>query len=98
MVTEHMRGLTRHFGQVALRERENTVKKMIIAAIGGALLTGSLLGAACANAEMPPLPQAGEYSTCGEAAQDGVFNIPEGDENYWDEGDRDGDGIACEKN
>jgi hypothetical protein len=47
---------------------------------------------------MPPLPQAGEYSTCGEAAQDGVFNIPEGDENYWDEGDRDGDGIACEKN
>jgi excalibur calcium-binding domain-containing protein len=83
---------------VALRERENTVKKMIIAAIGGALLTGSLLGASCANAEMPPLPQAGEYSTCGEAAQDGVFNIPEGDENYWDEGDRDGDGIACEKN
>ena len=98
MVTEHMRGVTRHLGQVALRERENTVKKMIIAAIGGALLTGSLLGAGLANAEMPPLPQAGEYSTCGEAAQDGVFNIPEGDENYWDEGDRDGDGIACEKN
>ena len=32
---------------------------MIIAAIGGALLTGSLLGAACANAEMRSLPQAG---------------------------------------
>ena len=57
-----------------------------------------LAGGRRANAEIPPLPQAGEYSTCGEAAQDGVFNIPEGDENYWDEGDRDGDGIACEKN
>ena len=79
-------------------KERNTMKKMITAALGGALLTSTLLGAACANAEMPPLPQAGEYSTCGEAAQDGVFNIPEGDENYWDEGDRDGDGIACEKN
>jgi len=61
---------------------------MITAAIGGALLIGSLLGAGLANA--------GDYSTCSEAAQDGVFNIPEGDDNYWDEGDRDGDGIACE--
>ena len=86
------------FGASGPERKRKHMKKMITAALGGALLTSTLLGAACANAEMPPLPQAGEYSTCGEAAQDGVFNIPEGDENYWDEGDRDGDGIACEKN
>ena len=60
MVTEHTRGVTRHLGQVALRERENTVKKMIIAAIGGALLTGSLLGAGLANAD----PQSQRYKDC----------------------------------
>jgi hypothetical protein len=32
------------------------------------------------------------------AAEDGVFNIPEGSGNYWEGGDRDGDGIACEAN
>ena len=66
------------------------MKKMITAAIGGALLAVSLLGAGLASAD-------GKYSTCGEAAADGVFNIPEGDPNYWDDGDRDQDGVACEK-
>ena len=65
------------------------------------LLTAALMGgrnhrtSACGTAGMA---SAGEYSTCGEAAQDGVFNILEDDPNYWDEGDRDGDGVACEKN
>ena len=59
--------------KVALRERENTVKKMITAAIGGALLSGAMLGAG------RPVPSAvctGKYSTCSEAAEDAVFNIP----------------------
>jgi hypothetical protein len=75
--------------------KENRVKKVITAAIGGALLSGALLGAGAASAEV--LYATGKYSTCGEAAEDGVFNIPEGDENYWDGGDRDQDGVACEK-
>ena len=67
------------------------MKKMIIAAIGGALLTGSLLGAGCASAEA-----AGKYKNCTEAHQDGRWDIPQGDPDYWDRGDRDHDGIACE--
>ena len=89
MVTEHMRGVTRHLGQVALRERENTVKKMIIAGIGGALLTGSLLGAGLASADPP-------YANCAAARADGAAPIYEGDPGYRDPLDRDGDGVACE--
>lgn len=36
------------------------------------------------------------YESCSEAADDGVYNIPEGSDNYWSGGDRDDDGIACE--
>jgi hypothetical protein len=36
------------------------------------------------------------YENCSEAAADGVYNIPEGSDNYWPDGDRDDDGIACE--
>ena len=89
MVTEHMRGVTRHLGQVALRERENTVKKMITAAIGGALLTGSLLGAGLASADPP-------YANCAEARADGAAPIYEGDPGYAPHLDRDNGGIACE--
>ena len=84
-----MRGVTRHLGQVALRERENTVKKMIIAAIGGALLTGSLLEAGLASADPP-------YANCAAARADGAAPIYEGDPGYRDPLDRDGDGVACE--
>ena len=89
MVTEHMRGVTRHLGQVALRERENTVKKMIIAAIGGALLTGSLLGAGLASADPP-------YANCAAARADGAAPIYRGDPGYAPHLDRDNGGIACE--
>jgi len=89
VVTEHMRGVTRHLGQVALRERENTVKKMIIAAIGGALLSGSLLGAGAANADV-------YYKNCSEAREAGVTPLYEGDAGYTPHLDRDNDGIACE--
>lgn len=44
----------------------------------------------------PVASASGPYSSCGEAAADGVYNIPEGDSNYWPGGDRDKDGIACE--
>jgi hypothetical protein len=75
--------------KVALRERENTVKKMIIAAIGGALLGGSLLGAGAANADI-------YYKNCSEARAAGVTPLYEGDPGYAPHLDRDNDGIACE--
>ena len=59
MVAECLCGIT-DLGQVAPGERENTVKKMITAAIGGALLSGSLLGAGAANADV-------YYKNCSEA-------------------------------
>ena len=65
------------------------MKKMIIAAIGGALLTGSLLGAGLANADPP-------YANCAAARADGAAPIYEGDPGYRDPLDRDGDGVACE--
>ncbi len=36
------------------------------------------------------------YKNCTEAHNDGVWDIPSSDEAYWEDGDRDGDGIACE--
>ena len=46
---------------------------------------------------LAPTASAGpSYDTCTEAAEDGVFNIPEDSEDYWPDGDRDDDGIACE--
>jgi len=46
---------------------------------------------------LAPTASAGpSYDTCTEAAEDGVFNIPEDSDDYWSGGDRDGDGIACE--
>ncbi|WP_163801774.1 excalibur calcium-binding domain-containing protein [Mycolicibacterium sediminis] len=34
------------------------------------------------------------YQNCAAAHQDGRWDIPEGDADYWSAGDRDGDGIA----
>jgi Excalibur calcium-binding domain len=71
-------------------EKEKTVKKkMIIAAIGGALLSGSLLGAGAANADV-------YYKNCSEAREAGVTPLYEGDPGYAPHLDRDNDGIACE--
>ena len=38
----------------------------------------------------------GPYRNCTEAHQDGRWDIPQGDSDYWPAGDRDNDGIACE--
>ena len=88
MVAERLRGITRHRGRVALRG-ETVKKKMIIAAIGGALLSGSLLGAGAANADV-------YYKNCTEARAAGVTPLYEGDAGYAPHLDRDNDGIACE--
>lgn len=44
----------------------------------------------------PAIAAASQYSNCSQAHADGRYNIPEGDPDYWDDGDRDGDGYACE--
>lgn len=36
------------------------------------------------------------YGTCGDAHNAGVYDIPESGPAYWPDGDKDGDGIACE--
>ncbi len=65
------------------------MKKIITAAIGGALLSGSLLGAGLANADV-------YYANCSEARAAGVTPLFEGDAGYAPHLDRDHDGIACE--
>lgn len=44
----------------------------------------------------PATAVASQYANCSEAHADGRFNIPQGDPDYWEDGDRDGDGYACE--
>ena len=36
------------------------------------------------------------YANCTEAREAGDTDIPDGDDAYWSDGDRDGDGLACE--
>ena len=69
--------------------KKNKVKKMITTAIGGALLSGSLLGAASANADV-------YYKNCDAAREAGVTPLYEGDPGYAPHLDRNNDGIACE--
>jgi hypothetical protein len=38
----------------------------------------------------------GPYANCTQAHADGRYDIPQDDPDYWDGGDRDHDGIACE--
>ena len=76
--------------KVAPRERENTVKKMITPVIGGALLTGAMLGCGAASADA-------YYKNCAAAWDAGVAPLHEGDDGYEAPRlDRDSDGIACE--
>src|SRR6478735_4674938 len=63
---------------------------MIIAAIGGALLSGSLLGAGAANADV-------YYKNCSEARKAGVTPLYEGDPGYAPHLDRDRDGIPASR-
>ena len=88
MVAERLRSVTK-LGASSPERKRSTVKKMIIAAIGGALLGGSLLGAGAANADI-------YYKNCSEARAAGVTPLYEGDPGYAPHLDRDGDGIACE--
>ena len=88
MVTEHMRGVTRHLAS-GPEKRENTVKKMIIAAIGGALLTGPLLEAGLASADPP-------YATVPQHAQTARHRSTRVILATAIRPDRDGDGVACE--
>jgi Spy/CpxP family protein refolding chaperone len=61
------------------------------------LLIAAALVAGAAAIGMAPLAAAsGPYANCTEAHQDGRWDIPIGDPDYWDKGDRDHDGIACE--
>ena len=79
------------WGQSGPERKRNTVKKMITAAIGGALLSGALLGAGAANADA-------YYENCTAAWDAGVAPLAEGDDGYEAPRlDRDEDGIACEK-
>ena len=66
------------------------MKKVITATVGAALLSGSLLGAGAANADV-------YYKNCTAAWNAGVAPLHEGDDGYEAPRlDRDGDGIACE--
>jgi hypothetical protein len=44
----------------------------------------------------PAAMASGQYRNCTQAHQDGRYDIPQGDPDYWPGGDRDNDGIACE--
>lgn len=61
-----------------------------------AVFVGAATAAAAAVGAAPVASAAGPYANCTEAHQDGRWDIPEGDSDYWSAGDRDGDGIACE--
>jgi hypothetical protein len=89
VVTESLCGVTRLGASSPERKGSTVKKKMIIAAIGGALLSGSLLGAGAANADV-------YYKNCAEARAAGVTPIHKGEPGYRPGLDRDGDGIACE--
>jgi Excalibur calcium-binding domain len=55
-----------------------------------ALLIAAAIGLA------PVAAASGPYANCTAAHNDGRWDIPQGDPDYWDGGDRDHDGIACE--
>lgn len=52
----------------------------------------TLSGVAAAPAAMAD----GPYANCTEAHNDGRWDIPQNDPDYWDDGDRDHDGYACD--
>lgn len=59
------------------------------------LIVAAVIAAAAIGAA-PVGNASGNYSNCTEAHQDRRWDIPQGDPDYWDGGDRDSDGIACE--
>ncbi|MBN3511473.1 excalibur calcium-binding domain-containing protein [Mycolicibacterium septicum] len=45
---------------------------------------------------LTPVAAARPYANCTQAHQDGRYDIPQDDPAYWDGGDRDHDGYACD--
>ena len=88
MVAGRLRGVTR-IGASSPERKRYTVKKMITAAIGGALLSGALLGAGAASADV-------YYKNCTAAWDAGAAPLYESDPGYAPHLDRDADGVACE--
>ncbi len=89
MITDRLPGLT-DLGARCPRRKKDIVKKMITAAIGGALFTGAMLGCGAASADA-------YYKNCTAAWNAGVAPLHEGDDGYEAPRlDRDQDGIACE--
>ena len=65
------------------------MKKIITATVGAAVISGALLGAGSANANV-------YYKNCSEARAAGVTPLYEGDPGYAPHLDRDNDGVGCE--
>ena len=59
-------------------------------------IAAALVAAAAAVGAASVAHAEGPYANCSEAKADGRYDIPQGDPDYWDDGDRDHDGIACE--
>ena len=72
-------------------ERNVHIKKIITTVLMAGTIGLAIFGAPAAMAE------SSKYGSCKEAAQDGRYNIPKDDPDYDPKLDRDGDGIACEK-
>ena len=65
------------------------MRKLITTTVGAALISGALLGAGVANADV-------YYKNCSEARAAGVTPLYEGVPGYAPHLDRDHDGVACE--
>jgi len=59
-------------------------------------IAAALVAAAAAVGAASVANAEGPYANCTQAKADGRYDIPQGDPDYWDDGDRDQDGIACE--
>jgi hypothetical protein len=60
-----------------------------------AVIVSGCVGAVAIGAT-PVASAQGKYSNCTQAHQDGRYDIPKSDPDYWSGGDRDHDGVACE--
>ena len=60
----------------------------------GLVVTVAIVGIGLGVA--PAATASGQYGNCTQAHQDGRYDIPQGDPDYWPGGDRDHDGVACE--